>query len=215
MKSNDNPVEDMLIHPLFPTPVGVFKFDKHINKKEMQFILNQETYNNSGNSTSTNTYILTSSEELMRIRKFLFNSAKCFFKNVYKHKDDVELYMTQSWCNYTKQGQFHHIHAHPNSFISGVFYVDGNEESDKIIFVRDIGYQQIKIFPTEYNAFNSESWWLPATPGTLYLFHSSLSHRVDPVQGEKTRISISFNTFLKGTIGSTDTLTELKTHKLG
>ena len=47
------------------------------------------------------------------------------------------------------------------------------------------------------------------TTGDIFLFPSSLSHAVETKQGENTRISLSFNVFIKGTVGSNHDLTEL------
>jgi uncharacterized protein (TIGR02466 family) len=119
------------------------------------------------------------------------------------------LYITQSWANYTEQGQFHHKHAHPNSFISGVFYVQSDNAKDRIYFYKD-GYSQLKVPPKEWNLYNSDSWWFEAITGRLVLFPSSLTHMVVAVESEKTRVSLSFNTFLKGYVGSEDELTGLR-----
>ena len=59
-----------------------------------------------------------------------------YFEEIYKPKSKVELYITQSWCNYTKENQHHHKHRHPNSFIYGVYYIDLNEQKDTF-FVLD------------------------------------------------------------------------------
>ena len=45
--------------------------------------------------------------------------------------------------------------------------------------------------------------------GDLIIFPSHLTHMVQTKQGDGTRISISFNTFLKGYIGSDESLTGL------
>ena len=55
---------------------------------------------------------------------------------------------------------------------------------------------------------NSESWWFEVNEGDVIMFPSSLTHMVQTVDGEE-RISIAFNTFLKGTVGDTNDLTEL------
>jgi uncharacterized protein (TIGR02466 family) len=111
--------------------------------------------------------------------------------------------------NYTKPGEYHHKHAHPNSFISGVFYIQSDAEKDKIYFYKD-GYQQIKVPAADWNEWNSESWWFEAVTGKLILFPSSLTHMVETVQSEQTRISLSFNTFLSGYIGDENDLTGLR-----
>ena len=130
-----------------------------------------------------------------------------FMTKIYAPKHRVTPYVTQSWANYTKPGQFHHKHAHPNSFISGCLYISA--KSDKIFFYRD-GYRQVEIPTEQYNLYNSNSWWFEVNEGDVILFPSSLTHMVETLGDKEERISISFNTFLKGTIGDPDTLTELE-----
>jgi len=113
--------------------------------------------------------------------------------------------------NYCKKGEFHHQHKHPNSFISGIFYVKSNANKDKIYFYKN-QYQQLSITTKNYNLYNSESWWLEVETGDLILFPSSLEHKVATVETD-LRVSLSFNTFLKGTLGSNRELTELVLEK--
>ena len=117
--------------------------------------------------------------------------------------------ITQSWLNYTKPGEYHHTHEHPNSIISGVFYIDADRENDKIIFHKANRYQQIKFPQTEYNAFNSESWFFNVGNGDLKLFPSSLTHNVEQKKGDNVRCSLAFNVFVKGYIGAEEELTAL------
>ena len=123
-------------------------------------------------------------------------------------KNDVRLKITQSWLNWTKPGEYHHKHAHPNSLISGCFYVNAKKETDKIVFYKEI-YQQIKFPPIAWNAYNSESWWYSIGTNDLIFFPSHLNHMVQPVGGEDTRISLAFNTFPIGHIGDESELTAL------
>lgn len=198
----------MNIFTLFPTAVGKFQLDRELTKQELKFIADAERRPNMGNQTSVNNYILKE-KPLKKLGDFLLESANKYLTEVYKPRDDVKLYITQSWLNYTEKGGYHHKHAHPNSFISGVFYISADVTKDKIFFYGNEQYKQIKLDPIEFNLYNSESWWLEVGVGVLYLFPSSLTHMVETVQHEETRISLSFNTFLKGTIGSNHNLTEL------
>ena len=132
-----------------------------------------------------------------------------YFKTVHEPKDDVSLYITQSWANYTDPGQYHHKHAHPNSFISGVFYPQADRSVDKIYFYKS-GYERIKVAPQNWNHWNSESWWFEVGAGDLILFPSNLEHMVETKVGNETRVSIAFNTFLKGHIGVDESLTGLQ-----
>jgi len=197
----------MNTHNLFPTAVTYFDFGSKLTDLELKFITEQETRNNDGNTTSINNNLFESAE-LAEIARFCEESLQQYFKEVYAPKHDVIPYITQSWANYTKKGQWHHKHEHSNSFISGVFYVQAQKDIDKIYFYKN-GYQQIKLPTDNYNLYNSDSWWLGVETGQLILFPSHLTHMVQAVQTDETRISISFNTFLKGYIGNDMELTGL------
>ena len=197
-----------MIHNLFPIPVGIYKLDRDLTEEEIDFIKGQETRPNMGNVTSKDNTILRNSE-LTNLRDFIETKVSEYFTTIHNPKHKVNLRITQSWTNYTEPGQWHHKHAHPNSFISGVFYPQANKETDKIYFYHD-GYQMIKLPPSEWNVWNSESWWFEVGTGDLILFPSSLTHMVETVQGDQTRISLSFNTFPVGVVGEEMDLTGLK-----
>ena len=197
----------MVINNLFPTPVGSFELGRDLSKLEQKFLFNLETRPNQGNVTSTNNYVLRDNR-LSSLRLFLNNSLQEYFQATMSPQDNVKLEITQSWINYTKTGQYHHKHTHPNSIISGVFYIQASKEIDKLFFYNE-SYQQIKIVPKEFHVYNSESWWLPVETGQLLLFPSSLTHMVATTSGEDDRISLSFNTFYKGKLGDEVALTGL------
>lgn len=197
----------MPIHNLFPQPVGLYKLDRELTEKELDFIKGQDTRPNAGNLTSVDNIILRH-KTMTKLRDFIESSISDYFSKVYNPKHKVNLRITQSWCNYTEPGQYHHRHAHPNSFISGVFYPQANRETDKIYFYKP-GFQQIKLSPENWNIWNSDSWWFDVGVGDLLLFPSHLEHMVEPVQGDQTRISMSFNTFPVGHIGEEISLNKL------
>lgn len=82
------------------------------------------------------------------------------------------------------------------------------KDLDKIYFYSDT-YNQVSISTKDFNPYNSPSWWLPVQTGDLMLFPSSLTHSVEPVRGDHTRISLSFNTFPVGYVGEDKELTAL------
>ena len=196
----------MNLHAIFPTPVGKFTLGREFTTDEAEFMLSQSTHRNMGNTTSNDHYVLRH-DTLANLAAFVQTSVDEYVKAVYAPKEAVSLRVTQSWLNYTKPGEFHHKHAHPNSFISGVLYLKAARERDKIYFYRD-GYQQIKLTTDNWNLYNSESWWFEAATGEMLLFPSSLTHMVETVQGDE-RISLSFNTFPVGLAGSEESLTAL------
>ena len=197
----------MNIENLFPIPIGMFDLDREISEEEMFFVKNQETRPNEGNTTSDNCFVLRDSV-MTSLRDWIESCVSEYFKATSNPKHNVHLRITQSWINYSETGQWHHKHSHPNSFISGVFYLNTNPD-DKIYFYRS-GWQQIKFPPENWNPYNSESWWYEAVKGRLILFPSSLEHNVPTVTGNETRISMSFNTFPVGMVGEEMNLTGLQ-----
>lgn len=197
----------MIMHNLFPTPIGFFNLDRELTKKELKFINDQATRPNQGNVTSVDNNLFDASP-MQDLAGFVKTSMNEYFQSVYAPKYEVELRFTQSWANYTKPGEYHHKHEHPNSFVSGVFYVNADKEKDKIYFYKN-GYQQLKLPTENYNLYNSDSWWFEVGTCDLVLFPSSLTHMVQTTQSEDTRVSIAFNTFLKGYVGEDIELTGL------
>lgn len=201
-----------MINNIFPTPIYTTKIDRKFTKQELQFVNEQKKHcmSNEGNINTKDNYVLNR-KEFKNIKKFLDKHCKNYLNTVICPKNNIDLYITQSWLNYTEANQYHHKHAHPNSVISGVFYFDSDKENDKILFSSSKGYEQIKpvIDKTKYNIWNSETWFFPVETGNLFMFPSSTNHQVETKQGSNTRISLAFNTFYKGTVGSNKALTEL------
>ena len=197
----------MITVNLFPTSVSFFELGREFSDEENNFLLNLEQESNESNTRSKERKLLDD-PKMASLRKFVDASVASYFKEIYSPKHEVGLRITQSWANYTKPGQCHHRHSHPNSFVSGVLYIKANKETDRIQFFKE-GYQQIKLPVDQFNLYNSENWWLPIGTGQLILFPSSLTHMVPTLQGEDQRVSMSFNTFPVGYVGSDDNLTGL------
>ena len=200
------------INNLFPTPIYTTKMDRAFTKQELQFVDNEKNKctENEGNINTKDNYILNR-KEFKNINKFLEKHCQNYLNTIICPKNNIELYITQSWLNYTEKDQYHHQHAHPNSVVSGVLYFDSDKKNDKILFSSNKGYQQIspKIDDTKFNIWNSETWFFAVETGDLFMFPSSTTHQVETKQGKNTRISLAFNTFYKGTVGSNKDLTEL------
>ena len=197
------------VNGIFPTPVYMSKLDRDLTKKELSFIDKSKLdfYRNEGNITSNDNYILNQ-KVFSKLKEDLDLRVKDYFHKVLSTTDAVTPFITQSWLNYTETKQYHHKHQHPNSLVSGVFYVNCHEELDKIKFFNDT-YKTIKPEIKDWNLYNSESWWFTVKTGDIILFPSSLTHMVENKEGTNTRISLAFNVFIKGTIGNNKSLTEL------
>jgi uncharacterized protein (TIGR02466 family) len=198
------------IKGIFPTPIYISKLNRELTQLELKFIdkNKKNSYKNASNITSNNTHILNE-KPFVNIKKELELKVQDYFNKVISTTNNIAPYITQSWLNYTETNQYHHKHEHPNSLISGVFYINCDEEFDKIKFYKKDTYSVIKPEVKDWNIWNSETWWFSVKTGDVILFPSSLTHMVETKQGDNTRISLAFNVFIKGTIGDSKNLTEL------
>ena len=196
----------VLIHALFATPVYVTELNRKLTSKETNFKKIKQI-KNYGNYRSNDSYILNT-KQFSNIKKELDIAIKDYFNKIISPKNKITPYITQSWLNYTDTNEHHHKHNHPNSLVSGILYLNANEKFDKVEFYKD-DYNMIKPEIKNFNFFNSESWWLPVKTGQIMLFPSSLSHSVLIKKGTNTRVSLAFNVFIKGGVGSLNDLTKL------
>ena len=196
------------VEGLFPTPVYINNIDRNFTEQELQFVNEQKNncVKNEGNIHTADSYILDK-KQFKNIKIFLENCCKDYLEKIICPENNIELCITQSWLNYTKENQYHHKHLHSNSIISGVLYFNCNNNNIK--FYNSNINHTIKPLIKKYNFWNSETWTFPAKTGELFMFPSSLNHGVDVKKGDNIRISLSFNTFYKGVLGSDTALTKL------
>lgn len=197
---------------IFPTPVYWCKLERPFSLKEQKYFRDHHDgsnlVDNVGNTSSKDNYILNR-RVFSSLKKELLKRIQDYFDKVLCAKD-VKPWITQSWLNYTRVNQFHHRHEHPNSFVSGVLYINADKANDTIKFHKK-DYRQLKVGEvTSYNLYNSESWWFSVETYDLVLFPSYLTHAVEQKVGNNTRISLAFNVFVKGKLGFPTELTELK-----
>jgi uncharacterized protein (TIGR02466 family) len=127
----------------------------------------------------------------------LFNDIKkhilTFLKNL-GYDDNILLKMdfNESWYNISKPGDYLIKHIHPNSIISGAYYLKSNKNDSITFFDND----NMILSPINYNELSYEYCSYECTPGKLLLFKSNLNHSTNKQIG-KEKIVISFNFNLK------------------
>jgi len=186
---------------LFPTPISQVYLDRVLSLTEKEYLKKLPLVENKSNKISYIKDIL-SSPELSSLKEFINKELDIFFTTVYNTGCSAKVYITQSWLNVTHPGESHHKHIHRNSFLSGVFYVQADKNLDTITFFKSYNPLMFDLDPTEYNVFNSDQWEIPVETGKLLLFPSDLAHQVKPLSHANNRVSISFNTFISGTLGN-------------
>ena len=196
---------------IFPTPILITKYEGDLSK-ELKYVdyLPYKEQKANANFKSQDSYLLEI-EELKNIKNFFYESLNKYTKNI--SQSDQRLVITQCWANKNPPGSKHHEHVHPNSILSGVFYLKQDKTLPPIQFQKSIK-GTMKLDPKKYNVLNSESFLLPCVAGELLLFPSNLKHSVPTNMGQEARISLSFNTFSVDTLGSKDSLTHLDIRKM-
>lgn len=201
--------------PLFSTPLYVSDEKYVISDSLLNFFLGQETNElkvdngSGGNYVSKDSYILNN-KQLNGLKEFLEKQLYFYVRNVLSINKKTDFYITQSWCNINKKESWHHIHRHQNSMVSGVFYVSG--DNCPIVFKHGnygIFGPSFEFEVDEFNLFNSGRWSMENKNYRVFLFPSILEHYVEVNESEKPRVSLSFNTFFRGSAGKKDGLNEL------
>lgn len=202
-----------MIESLFPTPVYKNQ-DYTMSDKERNLIRHVcgfANLNDGANYTSIERYLFDAYDELKNFKDYCQAQLNHYAYEVLKIDKKQQFYITQSWGNLNTPGTSHHPHIHLNSMISAVYFVTG--DSSPILFERNLSsylFPLCEFTTTQFNEFNSDSWKIDNTKDTLLLFPSSLKHSVPSNKTNDERISISFNSFVKGTIGESQKATELK-----
>ena len=198
------------VTPLFPTALGTTTLTTDPSKiLRMCSEHKADTVLNIGNTYSKDSYVLNH-PELATVKKELEDRIRQFLYTVYKPSNkELGVYITQSWFNYSEAGQFHHPHTHDNSLFSGVLYLrlpgDGS-----IVFHRGSKILPVDLPTSEYGAYSSSIYRVGGLKeGDVCLFPSNLSHEVTTVSEGGTRVSLAFNSYIKGALGDQLGLTQL------
>lgn len=113
------------------------------------------------------------------------------------------LVITSCWANKTNKTQQHHTHSHPNSFVSGIFYLTDHDSAKTNFMIENLWYKFDSNWLTYLHQKNSLVHKVNPKKGQLILFPSHLPHNTDVLdfKEKEERYSISFNTFLTGKLG--------------
>jgi len=198
------------IYPLFAYPVMVCGIKHEFTESEKKYISELEMIDNVGNSMSRNDRVLDSNE-MSGIRLFIDEQILKLKKKLLRIKDQNEIYITQSWVNKAHPDQFHPKHKHPNSVISGVLFLneDNDESLPPIRFHRTQDMFPLDFSFDDLNEFNASTREFAPMQGMLVLFPSLLEHDVKRNTSNCVRTSLSFNTFVRGKVGDKKQLTEI------
>jgi len=201
----------MPIHGLFPIPIGTYDLEP-LTEEQHSWIVTQPTGPNIANRISKDKYLLDA-DIMAPIRAQIEMYLIHYFMESVTESNSVGLRITQSWCNFTGPGEAHHKHHHANSIISGVYYPQTTAE-DRISFYNsrlERGAFSVAAPTDRDNLFNSRAWGFSTPQNSLILFPSDMEHEVSKRMETDVpdRVSVSFNTFFTGELGTYDSATHL------
>jgi len=156
---------------------------------------------------STELYILNN-EKFKNLKNEILTHLNVYTKDILKYTNNFKI--TTSWITYTNPGSRGILHRHRNSLLSGIVYLQTNENSGNIIFEKYKNVNDFYVDRKEYNLFNSELWYYKPFDNKIVIFPSDIFHRIDKNKSNILRISIAFNAVPVGTFGESDSALTIK-----
>ena len=195
------------IIPFHALPIYKESTDFELNDVEKTEILLggefRKALSDKGNALSKSAEILES-EKLLRVKNFILSKFDNFVTNHLQIKN--QFCLTQSWSAVNHKGDAHHLHLHPNTVFSCVYYAQANSGDFQIKMpmsrIQD-GYNfSYKIL--QNNIFNSRTYNASVKTGDILIFPGWLEHQALPNEDDAPRIIIGTNYFVKGILGDYD-----------
>ena len=156
-----------------------------------------------GNAISKSAEVLEN-EKLQRIKNFILDKFENFVINHLQIEN--QFYLTQSWTAVNHKANAHHLHLHPNTVFSCVFYAQANSGDFQIKMPMSRiqeGYNfSYKVL--QQNIFNSRTYNASVKTGDIIIFPGWLEHQALPNEDDAPRIIIGTNYFIKGSLGDYD-----------
>lgn len=208
-------MNDANVSFLFPDPLYSVNIADQIEPDLIQQLVPviNDLRNNDQNKVSNNDQIFDTVLKGTQLVDIINQQLAVYKHNILGYGDKVELKITQSWLNYNRAGEAHHRHNHPNSIVSGVFYVQLDSESSEFLVHRHMNSAALIIdpLPDHRTEWNTDYMTFQPKAGDLYLFKSQTLHSVTQNRSAMPRISLSFNTFFQGNFyANTNKLARLK-----
>ena len=196
------------ITPLFGKPLYQTILEG-VQSEDINFIKNAE-YKRfpADNGYGTPDKFILDKPELKNLRDNIMKRCEHLLHEVLDVDESARFEITNSWAVKHLIGDESGAHTHVNSMISGVFYIQTDDDSGEIIFHKD--KTQHNIFtPTvnipfkgkNLNVFNTLGWAIKPKNNMLILFPSTLDHSVLPSKSDNERYCVAFNLFAFGKFG--------------
>ena len=195
---------------IFSTPITIKNDFISFNRSELDIVQSFEYEEKAHKNYFTKDYNVL--DKLEHVNKKIKHYLIDYGRDVLGLKSKNELYITNSWCVKTEKGGFHPAHSHPNSLLSGVFYINIGNGNQHIIFEHENQVFKDYKFLLDYDRdthYNTNKFAVALKNNDLILFPSWLKHEVLENKTDLTRLVLGFNVFIKGEMGNNNYPTKL------
>lgn len=192
----------MITEYFFPTPIW-YEILEDITQSDLQHLKEScllmsrsqpgVKISNCGGWQSPGFYINTCSDN------YLSKLMSCIAKRVHdmnlEFNPPEELKIDNFWINVNRRGDYNRQHLHPNTLLSGVFYISGDIDSGDLIFYRSNNSESMlnSLICRNLAGFSQGEVRHRPQPSKLVIFPSWLPHSVDTNNTDSIRISLAFN----------------------
>ena len=191
--------------PIFETPLFIHRFGEvaALNESLREVILKKECEDpgiqrsNAAATWHSEDHIFDWGGKPMADVRGMFNKVFTSMAEAYGAKRGSDLrWRFQAWAMVSRDGDYAHLHTHPNAHFSGVYYVDAGEPFARWPDSGKLEFHDVRGGPGAMSvkgmAFQGRHVYAPE-PGVMIAFPAWLPHSVHPFRGEGERIAIACN----------------------
>lgn len=188
-------------------PIPIYQGSVNFTSEDYQNLSSCEMHRlSTGNGyASKSSYVLNESKFDL-LREKIYAEVNNFLHEQLRVDDQINFELQNSWVVKHEKGDWAHRHCHKHSMISGILYLNVDENSGSLVFHKDNGWENI--FPKmiefpykDFNNLNALTWSIKPKVGEVILFPSHLDHSVTENLSHITRYCVAFNFFPRGTFG--------------
>jgi uncharacterized protein (TIGR02466 family) len=197
------------IIPIFPTTLYKEKCSLTLTNEEMSVLSKFSGVASSLGNIQSDYSTVLENPALIRLKTEIQKHLDFYFRNIMKISETSDIYITDSWINYTTKNSEHRMHTHTNSILSAVYFLKVKDSVPFLTFTKKDPYFPLDFASTEYNMYNSSEWNLEVTDGDIVVFPSNVWHHVKTNLSDTPRVTLALNSFVKGSVGNANTGTDI------
>jgi len=189
------------VFSIFPVPVQISTLELDIDSL-IEFCYEMKRKNEKGvekpntKGWQSNNIINETHTEFVKLKNKIEERINTYHKEI-QLKEGLQQTISNIWVNIDQKGHSNDFHIHPQSILSGEFYLTKGKTAP-IAFrhpFRDINtYFWDETIVANTNTLNSGEWEVDPKPNRLLVFPSWVYHKVRMNEEETDKISFSFDT---------------------